>query len=210
MHVAHEPAERRRYPEEETGIRTPRGKGEAIALASRIGSTLAKAQRFHATKARQIAKHEEQIRLLKRNEAILCEPLEADARKMAAKLHAYVEANRDVLTQHGTLKSVRFRTGDVYRWQPFKATRIENEDAFFDEVQKLDLTEKFVRTKQEPNRAALLEEENEPQVSLLTSVEIVSGTKPVIAPSRTERRLEGILDEKGEMQWVIVDPKKRA
>lgn len=185
------------------------GKGDALKVATRIGTTLAKCERMRATKARQIARLEERIRLLRRNEALACEPLEAYAQQLAEKLYAYVEEHRDELTGHGKRKSVLFRNRDQVRWQPFRATRIPDEEAFFLETERLGFAEDFVRVKREPNRAALLEEANAPRVSVLTSVEIVEGTRPVIQPSRSVRRLEGVMTEDGSLAWSIVEPRKK-
>lgn len=114
-------------------IRTPRGKGEASRLMSRIGSRLRASERIHTTRARQIARLEEQIRLLRRDEARRCEPLENEACAMAEKLAAYVEPNRAKLTQNGKLKRVLFRTGDQFRWQ---RCDLNEEHMFFKEVER--------------------------------------------------------------------------
>lgn len=72
-------------------------------------------------------------------------------------IQAYCEANRNDLTNGGKVKSANLVTGEVMWRQKPPSVRIKASDAVIDTLKRLGLG-KFVRTKEEVNKEAILTE----------------------------------------------------
>lgn len=92
----------------------------------------------------------------------------------------YCEANRSSLTNEGKVKTANFVTGEVNWRQRPPSVGIRGADAVLETLARMGLT-RFIRTKQEPNKEAML---NEPDaVRGIAGITIVTGVEDfVITP----------------------------
>lgn len=87
-------------------------------------------------------------------------------------IQGYCEANREDLTNGGKVKSANLVTGEIMWRQKPPSVRIKAADAVIETLKRLGLG-KFVRTKEEINKEAIL---NEPdQVRGVAGITIVTG-----------------------------------
>ncbi len=95
-------------------------------------------------------------------------------------VQTYCEAHRQDLTNEGKVKTANFITGEVQWRQRPPSVGIRGADAVIEALKRLGLS-KFVRTKDEVNKEAIL---NEPdQVRGVAGITIVSGVEDfVITP----------------------------
>ena len=95
-------------------------------------------------------------------------------------VQTYCEANRNTLTNDGKVKSANFVTGEVNWRQRPPSVGIRGADAVLETLARMGLT-RFIRTKQEPNKEAML---NEPDaVRGIAGITIVTGIEDfVITP----------------------------
>lgn len=87
-------------------------------------------------------------------------------------VQAYCEAHRDELTNGGKTKSANLVTGEVMWRQKPPSVRVSKVEAVIDMLKRLGLN-KFVRTKEELNKDAILNEPDE--VRGVAGLTIVSG-----------------------------------
>lgn len=99
-------------------------------------------------------------------------------------VQAYCEANRDELTNGGKVKFANLITGEVaWRVNP-PSVRITKADAVIEMLKRLGLT-KFIRSKEEINKDAILNEPDE--VRGVAGITLVSGVEQfVITPFEQE------------------------
>lgn len=95
-------------------------------------------------------------------------------------VQTYCEANRNSLTNEGKVKTANFVTGEVNWRQRPPSVGIRGADAVLETLARMGLT-RFIRTKQEPNKEAML---NEPDaVRGIAGITIVTGVEDfVITP----------------------------
>lgn len=95
-------------------------------------------------------------------------------------VQTYCEAHRAELTHDNKVKFANFITGDVNWRQRPPSISIRGADAVLETLARMGLT-RFIRTKQEPNKEAML---NEPDaVRGIAGISIVTGVEDfVIAP----------------------------
>ena len=95
-------------------------------------------------------------------------------------VQTYCEAHRDELTNAGKVKFANFITGEVNWRQRPPSVSIRGADAVLETLARMGLT-RFIRTKEEPNKEAML---NEPDaVRGIAGINIVTGVEDfVIAP----------------------------
>lgn len=100
-------------------------------------------------------------------------------------LKTYAEANRARLTNNGKVKFHRFTTGEIsWRTRPAKVT-IRGKDAVIAAIKGARLGKKFLRTKEEINKEAMLEDRK--TAAAITGVSIGSdGEDFIVEPSETE------------------------
>lgn len=95
-------------------------------------------------------------------------------------VQTYCEAHRDELTNGGKVKFANFVTGDVNWRQRPPSISIRGAEAVLETLARMGLS-RFIRTKQEPNKEAML---NEPDaVRGIAGISVVTGVEDfVITP----------------------------
>lgn len=95
-------------------------------------------------------------------------------------VQTYCEAHRSELTNEGKVKTANFITGEVNWRQRPPSVSIRGADAVIETLTRMDLT-RFIRTKEEVNKEAML---NEPDaVRGIAGISIVTGVEDfVITP----------------------------
>jgi len=111
------------------------------------------------------------------------QPLIQRADALTEGLHTWCEANRDKLTQGGKVKTAAFPSGEVsWRIRP-PSVRVTGADAVLDALRKFGLN-RFVRTKDEVNKEAIL---NEPEaVAHVPGISISQGEDFIVTPFEVE------------------------
>ncbi len=99
---------------------------------------------------------------------------------LQAGVQTYCEAHRDELTNGGKVKFSNFVTGEVNWRQRPPSVSIRGADAVLETLARMGLS-RFIRTKQEPNKEAIL---NEPDaVRGIAGITVVTGVEDfVITP----------------------------
>jgi len=131
-------------------VRVPADRAEAEAMVARIGE-LAREQTLRETALEEsIAKAKEAA------EREAAQP-KAELADLQRGLQIWAEAHRDELTRQGRIQTVRLGTGEIgWRRRPPKVT-VSNPDAVIEALRKGGL-DRFIRTKAEVNREAMLAE----------------------------------------------------
>jgi phage host-nuclease inhibitor protein Gam len=107
-------------------------------------------------------------------------PLKTDMGQLQAGVKAWCEANRTGLTQDGKVKTATFVTGTVQWRQKPPSVLVKGVDSVLETLARLGF-ERFIRTKQEINKEAIL---NEPLAVLgIAGLTVKTGEEDfVIAP----------------------------
>ncbi|WP_314878422.1 host-nuclease inhibitor Gam family protein [Haemophilus parahaemolyticus] len=87
--------------------------------------------------------------------------LEKEVESLQKAVQEFCEANRDELTEFGKTKTANFVTGEVQWRQRPPSVAIRGAEAVMEFLQRMGF-DRFIRTKQEINKEALL---NEPEVA---------------------------------------------
>ena len=138
---------------------------------------------------RQIARLEadlnDEIAALQERYGALVEPIREAVVAKTEGLKMFCEVNRDRLTRGGKVKFARFTTGEIsWRQRPPKVTLRKVEDVI-EAIKKLGLGETFLRTKEEVNKEAMLEDRE--RAALISGVTIGSaGEDFIVEPFETE------------------------
>jgi len=98
-------------------------------------------------------------------------------------LHTWAEANRESLTQGGKSKTASLPSGELaWRMRP-PSVRVTGADAVIEALRKFGLS-RFIRTKDEVNKEAIL---NEPQaVEHVPGISISQGEDFIVTPFEVE------------------------
>lgn len=125
-------------------------KDEAEQLIARMGDLQRERIRIQADYGDEAAK-------LKATAEQAVQPLDAEIEDIQGRVQGWCEANRNAITQGGKVKFALFATGEV-RWRalPPKVT-IRGADKVIETARRLGLM-RFIRTKEEPNKEAMLAE----------------------------------------------------
>ena len=107
-------------------------------------------------------------------------PLELKIKELTKGVQSWCEANRAELTQHGKTKTGSFNTGSVQWRQKPPSVAVRGVESVIETLNRLGLG-RFVRTKEELNKEAIL---NEPQaVQGVAGLSIKTGVEDfVISP----------------------------
>lgn len=99
-------------------------------------------------------------------------------------VQTFCEAHRHELTQEGRVKTAKFVTGEVQWRQRPPSISIRGAEAVLETLARMGLN-RFVRTKQEPNKEAML---NEPEaVRGIAGINVIAGVEDfVITPFEAE------------------------
>jgi phage host-nuclease inhibitor protein Gam len=155
----------------------PQSRDEAAAQIRLIGDL----QRAHL---RQQAQMNDEIAAITARFQPHLDALGKEIGDLQMGVQTYAEANRDSLTDGGKVKSANLVTGEIqWRIRP-PSVRVTGAEAVIEALKRLGLG-KFVRTKDEVNKEAIL---NEPeQVKGVAGITIVSGVEDfVITPFEQE------------------------
>jgi phage host-nuclease inhibitor protein Gam len=183
-------------------------------LRNLVGRAITALRRIHAAEAKRQARidyYQQKIEDLKQQSLRQRDEQLAIIRRIMPRVYEYIEANRFELTNRDTRKSVAFPDGS-FKWQAVRYTDLpkDREEEFFREVRGLNLASLFIRTKEEPNRAALLEPNNREQAQKITSARVVDETRPQLVTPGTTLRIERVKGkEEGAFQWDVVDTRNR-
>lgn len=114
----------------------------------------------------------------------LITPKQEHITAMQSGVQVWCEANRDKLTNGGKVKTANLITGNVLWRQRPPSVSIRGAESVIETLKKLAL-ERFIRTKEEPNKEAML---NEPDaVRGIAGISIVTGIEDfVIEPFEQE------------------------
>jgi len=154
----------------------PQSREEAVEAIRQIGDHQRDRQRIKADLDDEIAKLRETAdkALLPHNTAIS---------ELSAGVKVWAEANRESLTNGGRSKTVELMTGKVlWRLRPPRVA-VRSIDAVIDLCKRLGL-DRFVRTREELNKEAMLAEKD--VASQVKGISISQGEDFVIQPFETE------------------------
>ncbi|EFM1499961.1 host-nuclease inhibitor Gam family protein [Escherichia albertii] len=128
----------------------PQNRDAVIIDIKRIGDLQREASRLETEMNDAIAEITEKF-------AARIAPLKTDIETLSKGVQGWCEANRDELTNGGKVKTANLVTGDVsWRVRP-PSVSIRGMDAVMETLERLGL-QRFIRTKQEINKEAILNE----------------------------------------------------
>lgn len=146
-------------------VNVPQTRDDAAADVKKLGDLMRERTRKEADMNDDIAK------ITKRYQPEF-EALNERINLLQEGIQGYCEANRDELTNGGKVKSANLVTGEIMWRQKPPSVRIKASDAVIETLKRLGLG-KFVRTKEEINKEAIL---NEPDaVRGVAGITIVTG-----------------------------------
>ncbi len=159
-----------------TPVFVPQSKAEVAEAIREIGEQTREIARLQADMNDELARVKERWELLAQPLAERCETLNKG-------VQIWCEANRNLLTQGGKVKTATLTTGEVaWRTRP-PSVRITGADAVVDMLRRLKL-DRFVRTKEEVNKEAIL---NEPEaVRGVAGISIQQGEDFIVTPFESE------------------------
>lgn len=132
-----------------TGAPVPQSREEAAAAIARIGELDRELVRREAAMNDSLAKIKEAVEAA-------AQPLRAEHAGLTTGLQTWCEANRAVLTDGHRVKSADLGTGKVsWRLRPAKVTLPKDQGPLLELLRRLKLG-RFIRTKEEVNREAML------------------------------------------------------
>ena len=134
-----------------TPLPIPRDDTEAREAIREIGDKNRELVRLQAEMNDQIAALQQRY-----GEAVA--PLNTRVGELTQGLQMFCEVNRDRLTRGGKVKTAEFATGKIsWRLRPAKVSIRRLEDVI-DAIRKMGLAERFLRTKVEINKDAMLDD----------------------------------------------------
>ncbi len=126
----------------------PQNREAVITDIKRIGDLQREASRLETEMNDAIAEITEKF-------STLIAPLKTDIKTLSEGVQKWCEVNRDELTNGGKVKTVNFGTGDVSWRQRPPSVSIRGVDMVMETLERLGL-QRFIRTKQEINKEAIL------------------------------------------------------
>ncbi|SRZ95174.1 host-nuclease inhibitor Gam family protein [Shigella sonnei] len=126
----------------------PQNRDAVITDIKRIGDLQREASRLETEMNDAIAEITEKF-------AARIAPLKTDIETLSKGVQGWCEANRDELTNGGKVKTANLVTGDVSWRQRPPSVSIRSVDAVMETLERLGL-QRFIRTKQEINKEAIL------------------------------------------------------
>ncbi|EFX3331740.1 host-nuclease inhibitor Gam family protein [Escherichia coli] len=126
----------------------PQNRDAVITDIKRIGDLQREASRLETEMNDAIAEITEKF-------AARIAPLKTDIETLSKGVQGWCEANRDELTNGGKVKTANLVTGDVSWRQRPPSVSIRGVDAVMETLERLGL-QRFIRTKQEINKEAIL------------------------------------------------------
>ncbi|EFN7493379.1 host-nuclease inhibitor Gam family protein [Escherichia coli] len=126
----------------------PQNRDAVITDIKRIGDLQREASRLETEMNDAIAEITEKF-------AARIAPIKTDIETLSKGVQGWCEANRDKLTNGGKVKTANLVTGDVSWRQRPPSVSIRGVDAVMETLERLGL-QRFIRTKQEINKEAIL------------------------------------------------------
>ncbi|HBK2226973.1 TPA: host-nuclease inhibitor Gam family protein [Escherichia coli] len=126
----------------------PQNRDAVITDIKRIGDLQREASRLETEMNDAIAEITEKF-------AARLAPIKTDIETLSKGVQGWCEANRDELTNGGKVKTANLVTGDVSWRQRPPSVSIRGVDAVMETLERLGL-QRFIRTKQEINKEAIL------------------------------------------------------
>lgn len=126
----------------------PQNRDAVITDIKRIGDLQREASRLETEMNDAIAEITEKF-------AARIAPIKTDIETLSKGVQGWCEANRDELTNGGKVKTANLVTGDVLWRQRPPSVSIRGVDAVMETLERLGL-QRFIRTKQEINKEAIL------------------------------------------------------
>ncbi|HHE5968779.1 TPA: host-nuclease inhibitor Gam family protein [Citrobacter braakii] len=126
----------------------PQNRDAVITDIKRIGDLQREASRLETDMNDAIAEITEKF-------AARIAPIKTDIETLSKGVQGWCEANRDELTNGGKVKTANLVTGDVSWRQRPPSVSIRGVDAVMETLERLGL-QRFIRTKQEINKEAIL------------------------------------------------------
>jgi phage host-nuclease inhibitor protein Gam len=154
----------------------PQSRDEANDAIAKVGIAQRERARIQADMNDELAKVKQRFE----EEA---KPFNEQIEALSKGVQTWCEANRAALTRDGKVKFANFPAGEVkWRMRPPKVT-LRAVDTVLETLKRLGLS-RFIRTKEEPNKEAMLAE---PQaLEGLAGVKFEQGEDFVIVPFETE------------------------
>jgi len=148
-------------------VYVPQTKDDAAADIRKVGDLMRKF-------TREQAEMNDKIAAITQEYQVTLEPIKESIELLQEGVQAWCEANRDDLTNGGKVKSANLITGEVAWRQNPPSVRISKADTVIEMLKRLGLG-RFVRTKEEVNKDAILNEPDEVRgvagITLVTGVE---------------------------------------
>lgn len=165
-----------RIKTEAAGQAVPQSRDEVTDAIARIGVCQRERLRIEA------AMNDEMAEVKARHETV-AKPLADEINQLSRGVHLWCEANRVELTRDGKTKTANLASGEVkWRMRP-PSVSIRAADAVLEALKKLGL-QRLIRTKEEPNKEAIL---LEPQtVEHIKGISISQKEDFVIVPFESE------------------------
>lgn len=142
---------------------------------------------------------------LNKNEEALTDPLRQEIIMLGKSIYDFAEKNRDELTQNGKKKTVTMplKAGLLQWYRTPSSVKIENAKEVLGRIKTLGFKQ-FIRTKEEINKEALLEDEA--LARTINGVTITSQEKFAIRPIGVKERVECTIPTK---RWKITAPSSK-
>lgn len=156
-------------------VAVPQNREQAALAIALIGT-------LNRELARCTADMNDELALVKERYEQTAEPKRLRIEALTEGIKTWAEANRDSLTQGGKTKTAALTTGEVlWRLRP-ASVRVTGAEAVLDLLRRMGLS-RFVRTKEEVNKEAIL---NEPAaVAAVPGISIQQGEDFVVVPFET-------------------------
>lgn len=165
-----------RIKSDATQTPVPQSRDDINVAISRIGVAQRERARIQADMNDEMAK----IKLRYEEEA---KPFSTEIESLSRGVQIWCEAHRNELTRDGKVKFCNFAAGEIkWRMRPPRVT-IRAAENVLETLRRLNLT-RFIRTKEEPNKDAMLAEPD--VVSGLAGVKFEQKEDFVIVPFETE------------------------
>lgn len=173
----------------------PQNRNEAAEFVRRVGDAQRELKRISADAQGRIAVIQEEV-------AKEAQPYQKNLEGLVDSLFLFFEANRNELTEGGKRKSVDFVTGIIgEHTNPHKVDLTEKTEVVLENLRKLNLGERFIRTVEEINREAMLKsEESRTLAATVKGIKVVQIVEFLVKPSDT---LEEIIVEKARLKRRI-------
>lgn len=157
--------------------RVPQNREEAVTMIALIGGAQRERERLRL-------EMDEQITVIREKYDRQMAPHAEEIKSLTSGIHIWAEANRTELTQGGKVKTAQLMTGEI-RWRVSPpACKVVRVKEALEELKNARLGDRFIRTKEEINKEAILADPN--AIAGLQWIQITQAEDFVIVPFETE------------------------